>query len=665
MRQLTSASRRTARTGAVTTAAQTRLCPPDPAVWSPVPCRRSPSRTSRSRASARRRRSRSRARAIPRARCTSCSASRRSGPGSARRSRPRVAGRDVLVVMPTGSGKSLCYQLPALDAGGPDARGLAAGVADAGPGAGGRARRARLRRARQRAAGRRGEPAHARARGRGRAAAALRRARAVLLARLPRAHPARADRPVRGRRGALRVPVGARLPARLLPARRRRALARRASAIVASTATATPQVAADIVGRLGLRDPVRVATGFDRPNLSFAVVRVREQGRPSTAGSPPRSPSRARCPASSTRARARRASGSPPGWPTELGVEAIAYHAGLPREARAEAQRRFMAGEAPVVVATNAFGMGIDKADVRTVCHESVPELARGLLPGGRPRRARRRSPARCLVFATGKDKGLHVFFIERSTVERRRAEGRRAADRRGGQAADGRYDLAARAVACTATRRSCARSSATSRAPASSSPRRRRPTASPAGSPGAWDGRALALCRTSAQEGTRVRWRQYRAVWAWVEGSTLPARGHPAPLRRPLGARARPARAATSATRRSRPRRRRAAPRRAARPAGAARPPPGRRGRPRRARRGDPRRRGHRRSPRSAARARSRSCAAGARRSSRSTPTTACRTTARGRTCAGPAVLARVDALLAAGTLRSTGGRFPKLEVA
>ena len=50
-----------------------------------------------------------------------------------------------------------------------------------------------------------------------------------------------------------------------------------------------------------------------------------------------------------------------------------AYHAGMPRDARAAAQRRFMDGEAEVVVATNAFGMGVDKADVRTVCHESVP----------------------------------------------------------------------------------------------------------------------------------------------------------------------------------------------------------------------------------------------------------------------------------------------------
>src|SRR3712207_382649 len=122
-----------------------------------------------------------------------------------------------------------------------------------------------------------------------------------------------------------------------------------ARSIVASTATATPQVAADIVTRLRLRDPVRVATGFDRPNLSFAVVpcatkEAGHRGIGAVLAEPGALPAivyagtRAECDKLATR------------LGRELGVEVAAYHAGLSREARAEAQRRFMSGEAPVVV---------------------------------------------------------------------------------------------------------------------------------------------------------------------------------------------------------------------------------------------------------------------------------------------------------------------------
>jgi ATP-dependent DNA helicase RecQ len=290
-----------------------------------------------------------------------------------------------------------------------------------------------------------------------------------------------------------------------------------ARAIAASTATATPQVAADIVARLGLRDPVRVATGFDRPNLSFAVVpcptkEAVHRGIAATLREPGALPAivYAGTRAESDRLARRLAS--------ELAVEAIAYHAGLPRDERAHAQRRFMAGEAPVVVATNAFGMGVDKADVRTVCHESVPSSIEAYYQeAGRAGRDGR--PARCLLFATGRDKGLHVFFIERSTVED--GELKDIAHSIVRSAEDGRYNVPFQDLLQVGGDEEKVRSIVGHLAragvvqPSPSAPDRVAGRIA-----GDWDGRALARCRTAAQEGTRARWRQYRAVWAWVEGS-------------------------------------------------------------------------------------------------------------------------------------------------
>src|SRR3954449_3055358 len=189
-----------------------------------------------------------------------------------------------------------------------------------------------------------------------------------------------------------------------------------ARAIVASTATATPQVATDIAGRLGLRDAVRVTTGFDRPNLSFAVVRCRgpadKRARLAAALAEPEA--RPAIVYAGTRADTERVAGD---LSHALGVETIAYHAGLPREARAAAQRRFMAGDDEVVVATNAFGMGVDKADVRTVAHASVPGSIEAYYQEA-GRAGRDGAPARALLFAEARDKGLHVFFIQRAEVD-------------------------------------------------------------------------------------------------------------------------------------------------------------------------------------------------------------------------------------------------------
>jgi ATP-dependent DNA helicase RecQ len=145
-----------------------------------------------------------------------------------------------------------------------------------------------------------------------------------------------------------------------------------ARATVALTATATPQVAEDIVRRLALRDPVRVTTGFDRPNLGFAVVRCgsaldKERRLAAALREPDALPAIVYAGTRDASEQLALTLGR------ALGEEVLVYHAGLDRSRRAATQERFMSGSARVIVATNAFGMGIDKADVRTVCHASVP----------------------------------------------------------------------------------------------------------------------------------------------------------------------------------------------------------------------------------------------------------------------------------------------------
>jgi len=290
-----------------------------------------------------------------------------------------------------------------------------------------------------------------------------------------------------------------------------------ARSIVAATATATPQVAGDIVQRLRLRDPVRVTTGFDRPNLTLAVVPCRTKadkhrriaaalGEPGALPAIVYAGTRA-----GTDALARELASA-------LGEEVLAYHAGVERESRAEVQRRFMAGEARVVVATNAFGMGVDKADVRTVCHETVPGSVEAFYQEA-GRAGRDGAPARCLLFAEQRDKGLHVFFIQRAAVDD--AAFGKVAERLRRRAEEGRYDLGLGEVAAAAgvgDEQTRAIVGHLARAglvrPTPSSPDRA------AGRIAAeWDGRGLAACRASAGEAERVRWRQYRAVWGFVEG--------------------------------------------------------------------------------------------------------------------------------------------------
>jgi ATP-dependent DNA helicase RecQ len=291
-----------------------------------------------------------------------------------------------------------------------------------------------------------------------------------------------------------------------------------AAAIVASTATATPRVASDVVRRLALRDPLRVATGFDRPNISFAVARP--GGHEKRAMLAEALCAQDALPAivyAGTRAGAEEIAAD---LSAALGEEAVAYHAGIDRERRAEVQRRFLANDVRVICATNAFGMGVDKPNVRTVVHASVPaSLEAYYQEAGRA--GRDGAPARALLLAENRDKALHVHFIKREEVDPGLPGW--LADRLIA-AADGndRYSVAAvelardlrgdgerlRALIGHLTRAGVV-------APSPSAPDRVAGRVT-----GRFDGRAAALCRTSIEEGARARWRQYREIWAYVEES-------------------------------------------------------------------------------------------------------------------------------------------------
>jgi RecQ family ATP-dependent DNA helicase len=326
-----------------------------------------------------------------------------------------LAGRDVLVVMPTGAGKSLCYQLPALMRAeevtvvvSPLVSLMSDQVAGLERAAAGRAVLINS----QREAGENRE-----------ALARVRGGDVRLLYVAPERFAAAGFvEALEGVRVGMFVVDEAHCVSQWghdfrpdyfeLP---RAARALGARQIFAATATATPRVAGDVILRLGLRDAVRVTTGFDRPNLSYLVVRAgndadRRQRITSVLADPAARPAIVYA---GTRARTEELATA---LSRSLRVGVAAYHAGLDREARDRAQRAFMADEVEIVVATNAFGMGIDKPDVRTVCHAAVPESLEAYYQEA-GRAGRDGAPARCLLFAAGRDKGLHVHFINQSAA--------------------------------------------------------------------------------------------------------------------------------------------------------------------------------------------------------------------------------------------------------
>lgn len=139
----------------------------------------------------------------------------------------------------------------------------------------------------------------------------------------------------------------------------------------AFTATATERVRQDIVGLLGLRNPAVTVAGFDRPNLYFDVVKLETKYKAAwvaryVADHPDES--------GIVYCATRKTTEALADTLNQMGHPAVAYHGGMSPDARETAQRDFITDKVPVVVATNAFGMGIDKSNVRYVIHHNLPE---------------------------------------------------------------------------------------------------------------------------------------------------------------------------------------------------------------------------------------------------------------------------------------------------
>jgi ATP-dependent DNA helicase RecQ len=182
--------------------------------------------------------------------------------------------------------------------------------------------------------------------------------------------------------------------------------------LAAFTATATPEVRGDIITLLGLKNPNVFVTGFDRPNLYFSVLQGENKQKfiTSYVKSHPGQ-------TGIIYAATRREVDSICDYLTKSGIAAGRYHAGMDDAARNREQDRFLYDEIQVIAATNAFGMGIDKSNVRYVIHNNMPKNIEAYYQEA-GRSGRDGESGECILLFSKQDIMLQKFLIEKSVTD-------------------------------------------------------------------------------------------------------------------------------------------------------------------------------------------------------------------------------------------------------
>lgn len=202
--------------------------------------------------------------------------------------------------------------------------------------------------------------------------------------------------------------------------------------VAAFTATATPDVRSDILTHLELRDPVQFVTGFSRPNLHLSVLQVSSEAEKYERLNRLIREHGTGIVYCASRKRVEEVSEAL----AAEGISVVAYHGGMNDETREEAQNQFLTRKKNVAVATNAFGMGIDRADIRFVVHFEVPGSVEAYYQEA-GRAGRDGGPAVCELFFNFADTRIQDFFIDgnnpgRSLIEETYERLRQLADKEG-----------------------------------------------------------------------------------------------------------------------------------------------------------------------------------------------------------------------------------------